>query len=222
MKFGYQTGTLSLILVILCGCTTTRTSDTSRTATEQLLISNAVDQTLAKAALPHVQGRKVFIEEKYLESVDKGYVVAQLRQKLLGRGARLVDKKEDSEITVEVCSGAIGTDNNSSFVGMPGLTVPGLPVELPEVRMYEKTSQFGTAKLGVVAYSTSDGQLLQDGVTSLARADDSRWSVMGLGPFHDGSVRTEVMSQTGERDLAARVAETINLNDDSTTELKKR
>ena len=66
---------------------------------------------------------------------------AKMRQKILNNGAMLVDKKEDSEITIELCSGGVGTDNVSSFIGTPGLTVPGLPVELPEVRLYEKTSQ---------------------------------------------------------------------------------
>ncbi len=195
----------------LVGCTTTRTSDTARTGIEQLLISNAVDQTLSKTALPPVDGRKVYIEEKYLDgTVDKGYVVAKMRQRILNSGAMLVDKKEDSEITIELSSGGVGTDNVSSFVGMPGLTVPGLPVELPEIRVYEKTSQFGTAKIGVVAYATGNGQLIYDAGTPLARADDSRWSVLGIGPFQDGTVRNEVISQTNETDFTSRVANTVD------------
>ncbi len=198
----------------LGGCTTTRTSDTSRTAMEQLLISNAVDQTLNKTALPPVEGRKVYVEEKYLDSVDKGYVVAQMRQRLLNQGAMLVDKKEDSEVTVELCSGGVGTDSVSSFVGTPGLTVPGLPVELPEVRMYEKSSQYGTAKIGVVTYATENGQLIYDGGTRLARADDSRWSVLGIGPFREGTVRSELNSQTGNTDFTSRVANTLDFKKD--------
>lgn len=207
-----QSFTLFLLVpaALLSGCTTTRTSDTSRTAMEQLLISNAVDQTLGKTTLPPVDGRTVFIEEKYLDSVDKGYVVGRLRQKLLNEGALLVDKKEDSEITVELCSGGIGTDNVSSFVGMPGLAVPGVPVELPEIRLYEKASQFGTAKIGVVAYATGNGQLIYNGGAPLARADDSRWSLFGIGPFQQGTVRNEVLSQTGDTDFTARVANTFD------------
>ena len=178
---------------------------------EQLLISNAVDQTLEKTSLPPVDGRKVFIEEKYLDgAVDKGYVIAKTRQKLLNNGAMLVDKKEDSEITIELCSGGVGTDNVSSFVGMPGLSVPGLPIELPEVRLYEKASQFGTAKIGVVAYATGNGQLIYDAGTPLARADDSRWSVLGIGPFQDGAVRDEVITNTAETDFTSRVANTFD------------
>ena len=208
----HQIFSLIIFATLLTGCTTTRTSDTARTGMEQLLISNAIDQTLGKTALPPVDSRKVYIEEKYLDgAVDKGYVIAKMRQKLLNHGAMLVDKKEDSEITVELSSGGLGTDNVSSFVGVPGLTVPGLPVELPEIRLYEKTSQFGTAKIGVIAYATGNGQLIYDGGTPLARADDSRWSVFGVGPFQNGTVRTEVLTQTGDTDFTSRVANTLDI-----------
>lgn len=193
------------------GCATTRTTNTARTGVEQLLISGAVDQTLSKAEWPVVNGRKVFIEEKYLDSVDKGYIVAKSRQRLLSQGALLVDKKEDSEVTVELSSGGVGTDSTASFVGMPGLTVPGLPIELPEVRLFERSSQFGTAKIGVVSYDTASGKLIHDGGTPLARSDDSRWSVLGVGPVQRGSVRRELRSQTGATDLPTRVADAIDL-----------
>ena len=195
---------------LFTGCTTTRTTDTARTGMEQLLISDAVDQTLNKVTLPPVTGRKVFVEEKYLEAVDKGYIIGSLRQRLMANGAQVVDTKEGSDLTLEIFSGGVGTDNVESFVGVPGLTVPGLPVEIPEIRVYEKKSQFGTAKLGLVAYATTTGDLLYDSGKSLARADDSRWSVMGVGPFQEGSVREEVNRNTGATDFTARVANSVD------------
>lgn len=202
---------LSTVFTIVClGCSSTRTTDTARTGMEQLLISNAVDQTMNKTILPDVAGKTVYLEEKYLDSVDKGYIVGSMRRKLLNAGAMLVDEKEGSQVTVEVCSGGVGTDNVESFIGVPGLTVPGLPVELPEVRLYEKKSQFGTAKLSVVAYDTPSGQLVYDGSGTLARADDSNWSVLGIGPFQEGSVRNEVNRSTGDTDFTARVANTVD------------
>ena len=193
-------------IVFFSGCTTTRTTNTARTGMEQLLISNAVDQTLNKVALPEVSGRKVFVDDKYLESVDKGYILGSLRQRLLTNGAHVVDAKEGSDITMEIFSGGVGTDNVESYLGVPGLTVPGMPVEIPEVRLYEKKSQFGTAKLGMVAYATTSGDMLMNSGRSLARADDSRWSVMGIGPFQEGTVREEVNRSTGGTDFTARVA----------------
>lgn len=211
MKFSY-TALLVSVLLLSVGCTTTRTTDTARTGIEQLLISNAVDQTITKTALPDVFGKKVFVEEKYLDSVDKGYIVGSMRQKLLTSGASLVDAKEGSDVTVELYSGGVGTDNVESYVGVPGLTVPGLPVELPEIRLYEKKSQFGTAKIGITAYETPSGKMMFDGGTSLARADNSAWSIAGIGPFQDGTVRTEVNRNTGATDFTARVANTVDFS----------
>lgn len=211
MKFSY-TALLVSVLLLSVGCTTTRTTDTARTGIEQLLISNAVDQTITKTALPDVFGKKVFVEEKYLDSVDKGYIVGSMRQKLLTSGASLVDAKEGSDVTVELYSGGVGTDNVESYVGVPGLTVPGLPVELPEIRLYEKKSQFGTAKIGITAYETPSGKMMFDGGTSLARADNSAWSIAGIGPFQEGTVRTEVNRNTGATDFTARVANTVDFS----------
>ena len=198
--------TVLVAATIFTGCTTTRTTDTARTGMEQLLISNAVDQTLNKVALPPVAGRKVFVDDKYLDAIDKGYILGSMRQRLLASGAHVVDAKEGSDLTMEIFSGAVGTDNVESFLGVPGLTVPVLPVEIPEIRVYEKKSQFGTAKLGVVAYATDSGELLMDSGRSLARADDSRWSIAGIGPFQEGTVREEVNRSTAATDFTARVA----------------
>jgi hypothetical protein len=202
-----------LSLFAITGCTTTRTSDTSRTGIEQLLISNAIDQVLDKTPLPNVSGRKVYVSDAYLDCVDKGYVLGSIRQRLLASGAMLVAKAEDSDMTIEVRSGGIGTDNVDSFLGVPGMALPGpLPVEIPEVRLWQNTNHYGTAKIAIVAYGTDSGQVLFDSGRSLARANDSRWSVLGVGPFQSGSVRDEVHGATKETDLNSRVADTFNYN----------
>ena len=123
-----------------------------------------------------------------------------------------MDKKEDSEITMELYSGGLGTDNVESYLGMPGLAIPGVPLELPEVRLYEKSSQFGTAKIGLTAYATGSGELVYDSGRQVARADNSRWSVMGVGPFQSGTVRNEVNMNTGNVDLSARVANLLDFS----------
>jgi hypothetical protein len=166
---------------------------------EQLLLSNAVDQALEKTPLPPVDGQKVYLEEKYLDCVDKGYLIASVREKLLQAGAMLVGKPEDSVVTIELRCGGIGTDNVDKFLGTPTVAIPGpLPLQLPEVRLYEKTSQFGTAKIALVAYQTATGKMLFDSGRQLARGDDSRWSMMGIGPFQTGTVRQEVNQATNQ------------------------
>ena len=71
------------------GCTSTKQSNTARTATEQLLISNAVDQSLNKVDFSPLAASAVFVEEKYIDCVDKGYIIGSIRHKLLQAGATL-------------------------------------------------------------------------------------------------------------------------------------
>lgn len=191
---------LSLFLSFLPACASIRTSDTSRTGLEQLLISDAVDKTLARTELPPVDGRKVFVDTQFLDCVDKGYIIGTIRQRLLNGGAMLVDKKEDSQLTIEVCSGGVGTDNSNSFFGLPGLALPGpMPINLPEVRFYDKSRQAGTAKISVVAYDTASGSLVFDAGNSMAISEDNRWSLLGMGPFMEGDVRRQMSAAAATR-----------------------
>src|SRR5439155_10449112 len=113
------------LLTLMLGCATTRMTDTARTATEQLLISNAVDQAVSQIDFRPLAGKTVFCDPQYLDgAVDRGYVISSLRQQLLAIGATLQDDRAKAEYVVEVRSGAIGTDRHSLLVGVPQMTVP--------------------------------------------------------------------------------------------------
>lgn len=195
----------SFPVIMACGCTTTRTSDTARTGMEQLLISNAVDQALEKYDFRTLQGRKVFIDEKYLDSVDKGYLLSSIRERILYNGGQLCSKAEDSEITLEIRSGGVGTDNLETFVGIPKTSVPGVvPIEIPDIKFWNRTSQMGTAKIGILAYETKAGTVYQHGGQALARSDDTKWFLLGVGPFQSGTVKNEVQSGASNPTALAR------------------
>jgi hypothetical protein len=199
-----------VLAAVTAGCATTRKTDTSRTGVEQLLISNAVDQALNKIDFGPLRGETVFIQEKYLEGVDKSYVVGSLRHRILATGAKLVDKEDDSTVVVEVRSGGIGTDSRDSFVGSPQIAVPfPIPLQLPEVRLIDTRTQLATAKVAIVAYDTKTRQAIGTGGTSLARSSDINRSVMGVGPFNSGSVREEVRVATGNSGLAFDLVEHV-------------
>lgn len=196
---------LPALLCAACGCTTAKTSSTPRTATEQLLISNAVDQSLSGVDFAPFAGRNVFVDDKYIDSVDKNYVVGSIRHRLMMQGANVAGKKEDSEITIEVRSGAVGTDTTDMFVGVPEITVPGM-VTLPEVRLLSRSSQSGTAKLGLVAYETSSGQVLGSGGISLAQSDRNDWYLFGIGPYQNGSLKKEIKEAKEQQSMTTGIA----------------
>lgn len=185
---------LSSSLAVL-GCGTTRTTDTSRTAKEQLLISSAVDQAIARVEFGPLTGRGVYLDEQYLDCVDKKYVVGTVRQKIMQAGGHLAAKREDADLVVEMHSGALGTDREESKIGIPSVSLPlPMPVELPEVNIANRTRQTATAKLGLIAYDAKSGDAVAEGGRVLARSDDTNWYILGLGPLNAGSVRDEVAS----------------------------
>lgn len=173
------------------GCTSTPTSNTARTATEQMLVSNAVDQSLSKVDFQAFGHRKVFLEEKYLDCVDKNYVLSSVRHHVLLQGGQLVPKAEESDIILEVRSGAVGTNSSNSFLGIPQISIPGL-LATPEIKLVNRVNQIGMAKIGLVAYDAKSHEVLGQGGTSLAKSDESNWYILGIGPWQNGTVKKEV------------------------------
>ncbi|GIW95210.1 MAG: hypothetical protein KatS3mg110_3251 [Pirellulaceae bacterium] len=202
---------LGVLLVVACvGCATTRMTDTPRSAVEQLLVSQAVDLALARVDFAPLAGRKVFVQEKYLDGIDKNYVAASVRHRVLSSGAHLVDKEADADVVVEIRSGGLGTDRTESFIGSPQLAVPGpMPIQIPEVQVVTNKRQTATAKIGIVAYDARTRQALGAGGVSIARSDDNNWFVLGMGPFQSGSVREEMQQAAIENVLPLELARII-------------
>lgn len=173
------------------GCTSTTSSNTARTATEQMLVSNAIDQSLSKVDFQAFGGRNVFVEEKYLDCTDKNYVVSSVRHRVLMQGAQLVGKPEDADVILEVRSGAVGTNSSNSFLGIPQIQIPGM-FSTPEIKLVNRVNQTGMAKIGLVAFDAKSHQVLGDGGMSLAKSADSNWYVLGVGPWQNGSVKKEI------------------------------
>ena len=181
------------VIVATTGCTHTSTSNTARTAKEQMLLSNAVDQSLDKVDFTPLYGQKVFVDDKYLECIDKSYVVGSLRHRVMRAGGALAAAADDADVVMEVRSGGVGTDSTEMYLGVPSLPLPA-GLQTPEVRLTERKSQYGYSKLGLVLYESKTKTVLGDGGLSMAQSDDNNWFVLGMGPFQEGSLKNDVAS----------------------------
>ncbi|GIW80792.1 MAG: hypothetical protein KatS3mg105_2599 [Gemmatales bacterium] len=179
---------------LMMGCGTTRLTDTQRTATEQLLISNAIDQAVDQLDFQALQDKDVYFDPQYLENaVDRGYLVSSLRQHLLAHGCRLKEKREDATFVVEARTGGIGTDRSSLLIGVPQMTVPsimpGQPSHIPEIPLAKRTNQKGAAKIAVFAYNRLTGRpVWQSGTLEAVSTARDLW-LFGAGPFRGGTIR---------------------------------
>lgn len=146
----------AVALTVAAGCTTYRDSNTARTPEEQLLLSKAVDYSLAGMTHAKLAGQKAFLDVSGLECVDKAYVVDALKQNLAASDVRLVDKADEAEFIITARAGTVATQAGSALFGIPALKIP-IPMvgttDSPEVALFKWVKQDGLAKLCVSAYS---------------------------------------------------------------------
>jgi hypothetical protein len=169
-------------------------TDTQRTATEQLLVSQAIDMSVSEIDVSPLAGKDVFFDSQYLEGVvDRGYLISSLRQHLLANGCRLQEDRSKAAYVVEVRSGGVGTNRHGLLIGVPQMNVPALlpgqPSQIPEIPLAKKTDQEGIAKVAVFAYNRLTGQpVWQSGVVQANSTAKDFW-FLGAGPFQRGNIR---------------------------------
>ncbi len=186
---------LAAACAALAGCGTTRTSNTLRTATEQLLVSDAIDRTVESLDFTPLRGESAFLDEtRLLETVDRSYLISSLRQRLLASGVILKPTREDATFVLEPRSGAVGTDDHDLLFGIPALQVPqvplapALPAAIPEIPFAKRRDQRGVAKLAVFAYRRDTGEpVFQTGIAMNESTANDIW-VFGAGPFKRGTI----------------------------------
>ncbi len=192
----------ALLLMVMSGCGTT----TNRMATEQLLLSDAVDMAIDQLDFSHIAGQSVYLDTTYLRPirgvgfVNADYVISSLRQQLIAARCKLVDDQNQAEVVVEPRMGALGTDANEIVYGIPkqqtgqlstaaaalGQT-PVIP-PLPELSVARVDAQQGVAKLMVFAYDRETRRpIWQSGVAKAESTARNRWW-FGAGPFQKGTI----------------------------------
>lgn len=180
---------------LLVGCGTTRTTNTQRTATEQLLISDAIDRAVQEVDFSKLSGQSVYFDEQHLKNVvDDGYLISSLRQHLLASGCILKDIRSQANYVVEPRAGAVGTDSDELLFGIPATNVPqvtllsGLPSAIPEVPVIKRRHQRGVAKIAVFAYRRETGEpVWQSGIATNESTANDVW-FFGAGPFKKGTI----------------------------------
>jgi hypothetical protein len=155
---------LILAMLALGACTTVRESSPQRTATEQLLISTAVDRAIAQVNLKIPTGTKVFVDSEQLDGTDGKYAAGEMKDRLLRNGANLVNDKGKADAVVEVRAGALSIDDKQTLVGIDTFEAPipfaGQAAKIPQIALYKDSVRQGVAKIAAFGYSTSDGKLI--------------------------------------------------------------
>lgn len=160
MKYFFM---LAIFSSLLSACTTVTESNPARTATEELLISQAADRAAANLTLKLLKGTKIFVDASNFEGTDSKYAIAAIRESFLKQGASLVDDKKRADTIVEIRAGALSTDKSQMLVGLPQFNVPipltSSPLAVPQIALYGKEDQKAVAKFVITGRDAKSGQL---------------------------------------------------------------
>jgi hypothetical protein len=191
----------------------------SRLATEQLVVSEAVDRAVSTIDFSPLSGRRVYFDTQFLDGVNMGpngnvkYVVSSLRQQMIAYDVRLQEKPETAEFVVEGRVGVLSNDGYEVTYGIPGnaaaasasvLLPTPVPIPapgMPELSLGRRNHQAGTAKIGLFAYDRMTREpVWQAGVKRGASDVRDTW-FMGLGPYHYRPKRSKTFWRSkGEAD----------------------
>ncbi|MFN7292932.1 MAG: DUF6655 family protein, partial [Pirellula sp.] len=194
---------LFLLQVIASGCGSTKVF----TATEQLLMSDAVDSAVAKLDFRPLTGAKVFLDTTYITAMGKqtvmppvhntmvnsDYVISAIRQQMIAAGCLLVDTKELADVICEARCGAIGLDGHSVTYGLPannflssassvvggGANLPAIP----ELSLAKRELKSAASKVAVFAYDRETREpVYQTGIAQAGANARDTW-FFGIGPI---------------------------------------
>lgn len=171
----------ALLPALLAGCSTERLVPPARTATEQLLISTAVDRAVERLADALPADGAVYVDPGNLEGFDGKYALGAMRDGLLRRGARLAFSREKADTVVEMRAGALSVDDRDALIGVPSFGVP-IPlsgdVNLPEIAIFKKDMAQGVAKLAATAYDAHNGALVKSAGPEHGFAHKIQWTLL--------------------------------------------
>lgn len=194
---------IALLILVFSGCGTTRI----RKATEQLVMSDAVDRSVSRIDFRPLAGQKVYLDATYLRQVkgegfvNAEYVISAMRQQVVAAGCLIQDTLNDADVVIEARIGALGLDDHRVTFGLPEnnaissavALIPNAPniPSIPEVALARRDAQEAAAKVVAFAYDKNTREAIwQSGVNySIATAKDT-W-VFGVGPFQGGSIRED-------------------------------
>jgi len=194
---------------VFFGCGATK----SYTATDQLLMSDAVDSTISKLDFRPLTGQQVFLDTTYASAAGKpipgvpmqanlvtsDYVLSAIRQQMVAAGCLLSEKREDADVVCEVRCGALGTDGHSVVYGIPasnafggvGSLIPGAPAAIPaipEIAFAKRELKSAATKIAVFAYDRETREpIWQSGIAQAGSNARDTW-FMGVGPWQYGTI----------------------------------
>lgn len=172
---------LSGMIGCLAGCALPREiTKTPRSAIEQLLLSEAVTRSLPDVAIPVPHEDPLFMEVTGLSlgllspsglnspsgsiasinpSLDLIFIKDLVAGHMGSMGYRVVKNEQEARYLIQVVVESFGTNQSSSFFGLPPIQSVIIPFSLPQLALYQNLSQIGFIRYSLNVIEQATGRL---------------------------------------------------------------
>jgi len=152
---------LTVVCVLGAGCTFSRRTQLPRSASQQILATQAVIRALDQLQFPpEIKGKKVLVHVGAPgDAVDTEFLRTAVQVEIFEDEAKVVVAPEKADYVLAVLVGSMGLNIRGRFLGIEGTTGGGfIPFTIPELALYKRTrtSGFAHAEFALVDHTTGE------------------------------------------------------------------
>lgn len=197
---------VAVMVPLVGGCALTQeVTRTPRSATEQLLLTQAVERSLTDVTVPLSEGAAVRVEVSGLQtdrvnmhlskedtdigvidssSWDLAYVRDAVSARLGELGYLIKNAMDETDFLVRVKVESMGTNQGKTFFGMPEVQSVIIPFALPQLTLYQKLAQLAHARLHLDFYESRSGRFVGSTSKFIGSAYYNQYIVFFFISFH--------------------------------------
>ena len=194
---GLLAAAIALAGACLAGCQDPRITNTARTAVEQMLLSDVIEQGTDQMKFEHYRGKKALMDYKYLDpQVDKPVVQGLVERRLAECGVVVTAEAKDADIIIQVLCPVLATEMSKILIGTPSFpfacpsdwfSFTSIQILLPEIPLFMKLTRVGFARFSLNILKASDHTPLEIQRRMFARSEYVNWTVL-LFPWSTNTI----------------------------------
>ena len=178
----------------MSGCTSTRMTQTPRSALEQQLEVTALERAVSQLPIEKLKGKRVVLELLGLNSNDLPFALAFFRVWLVKQGVRVVQENEPFDLRLKFFLKVLAVDQTEVLLGTPEFSLLGIPI--PAIAIYRHLLNRGQADLKGYVFNSESSVLVNELPISLGRAMHDRYTLLFILSWTKSDLDNNLKKQT--------------------------
>ncbi|MBR2643340.1 MAG: hypothetical protein IKD46_09460 [Lentisphaeria bacterium] len=184
---------IAAVGVFFCGCSDPMVSNTARTAVEQFLLSDVIEQASDQMQFASYKGKKAVLDYNYLApQVDKPVIQGLVERRLAECGVTVVTDKKEADIIVQLVCPVLATDMSKFLLGTPSLPIPvpdtSVQIVIPEIPLFLKLTRSAHGHFSVNILNAKDSAPIEIQKGIRTRSEFVNWTLL-LIPWKTHSMK---------------------------------